>query len=186
MRIPKASAFIASNLISFTVSLFVSWISFSAFSYTFRRPVHIWHMARYSGSSLHSNSPFAYHRRIVADFAYHVYPIAIPLPLLIIFCKVKCHTKGIAKERQIWGPVVSPTTGAMTQGNIFQEAPLASKNIGTNFPFQENTKVLLHLNSTSDVLYRSFLMLVFCFCPISYGYDHGTQQRNCKSSALSR
>lgn len=145
MRIPKASAFIASNLISFTVSLFVSWISFSALATL-------------------SDDPFIYGTwpdiveavsiqtalsltigEIVADFAYHVYPIAMLSALLIIFCKVKCHTKGIAKERQIWVQWYHQQQDAMTQGNIFQEAPLASKNIGTNSHFRKIQRVLLRL-----------------------------------------
>ena len=170
MRIPKTSPFITSNLISFTVSSFVSLISFSALATLSDDPFIYGTWPDIVEAASIQTALSLTIGAIVADFAYHGYPIAILSALLIIFYKVRCHTKGIAKERQIWVQWYHQQQDAMTQGNIFQETPLASKNIATNSYFRKIHRGLLRLIRPliSFILHFSCWFSVFALLVKSY------------------
>ena len=143
MRIPKTFAFIVSNLISFTVSLFVCWISFSALATLSDDPFiyGTWPDVVAAASIQRAFSLII--GEIVADFSYEVYRIVIPCSLLISLWGARGYVKGIAKERQIWVQWYRRQQDAITQGNILEESPPASENMRTNSYFREAQSVLL-------------------------------------------
>lgn len=145
MRIPKTFAFTVSNLISFTVSLFVSWISFSALATLSDDPFVYGTWPDVIAAASVWTGLVLIIGEIVADFAYEVYPIAIFSALLISFCKVQGHLKGIIKERQIWVQWYHRQRDSIIQGNIFQEMPFVSENIGSTSYFKKAQRILFRL-----------------------------------------
>ena len=102
MGIPKTLLRMVSNLITFTVSLFVSWISFSAFVTLSDDPFiyGTWPDVVAAASLQRALSLII--GEIVSDFLYEAYWIAVPCALIISWRAARGFLKGSAKERQIW------------------------------------------------------------------------------------
>lgn len=145
MRISKMFAFTVPNLISFPVSLFVSWISFSALTTLSDDPFIYGTWPDIVEAASIQTTLSLIIGEIVADFVYEAYWIAIPSALLISFWRARSHVKGIAKERQIWMPWYHQQQNAIAQGNTLEEPPTVSENIRTNSYFKKTQSVLLRL-----------------------------------------
>ena len=135
MKIPKTFVFMVFNPIAFAVSLFVSWVSFSALITLADDPFIYGTWPGVVAAASIRTALSLIIGDIVADFAYEVYWIAIPCALLISFRRARGHLKGITKERQVWIQWYHQQQEAITQGNIFEEIP----------PFREAQSVLLRL-----------------------------------------
>ena len=145
MGIPKTFLFMVSNLITFTVSLFVSWISFSVLATLSDDPFiyGTWPDVVAAASLQRALSLII--GEIVSDFLYEAYWIAIPGALIISWRGARGYLKGIAKEHQVWTFWYRQQENAITEGNMLEESPLASENMGTDSYFRRIQSLLLHL-----------------------------------------
>ena len=144
MRMPKTLLFMVLNPIPFIVPLFVSWISFSALATLSDDPFIYGTWPDIVEAASIRTAVALIIGEIIDDFASELYWIAIPAALLISFWSAISHTKGIAKERQLWMPWYQQQN-AIAQGNTLEELPTASENIGTNAYFRNTQSVLSRL-----------------------------------------
>lgn len=145
MKIPKTLAFIVSNPLTFIVPLLVSWILFSAL-HTLSDDPFIYGVLPDVVTAPSIRTALALIiGEIIDDFAVEVYRIAIPCALIISSLEASNYVKGIAKERQVWIPWYHQQQNAIAQGNILEEPPTASENIGTNSYFKKVQSVRLRL-----------------------------------------
>ena len=145
MKISKTLSFMVLNPITFIVSLFVSWISFSALATLSDDPFiyGTWPDVVAAASIQRAISLII--EEIVGDFAYEGYKIAVPCAFIISWRAASGHLKGIAKERQIWIPWYRQQENAITDGGTLAESPLSSKHKRINAYFANIPSILLYM-----------------------------------------
>ena len=145
MKPPKILVLIVSKPITFIVSLFVSWISFSALATLSDDPFIYGTWPNIVAAASIQRAISLIIGEIVGDFAYEGYKIAVPCAFIISWRAARGHLKGIAKERQIWIPWYHQQEKAITEGRTLEESPLSSKHKRTNAYFVNMRSILLYL-----------------------------------------
>ncbi len=145
MKIPKTLFFMVLNPMTFIVSLFVSWISFSALATLSDDPFIYGTWPDVVAATSIQRAILLIIGEIVRDFAYEGYKIAVPCAFIISWSAAWGHLKGIAKERQIWIPWYHQQENAITAGGTLAESPLSSKHKQTNAYFANIRSILLYL-----------------------------------------
>lgn len=144
MKIPKTLVFIVSNLPTLIVSLFISWISFSALATLSDDPFIYGTWPDVVAGSIQRGIALII-GEIVRDFTFEVYRIAVPCAFIITGSAVWGHLKGTAKERQMWIPWYHQQENAITEGNMLEVSPLASEHKQTDAYFRNTQNILSHL-----------------------------------------
>ena len=145
MKVPKTLLFMVLNPITFIVSLFVSWISFSALATLSDDPFIYGTWPDIVAAASIQRAISLIIGEIVGDFAYEGYKIAVPCAFIISWRAAWGYLKGIAKERQIWIPWYRQQENAITAGGALAESPLSSKPKRTNAYFANIRSILLYL-----------------------------------------
>lgn len=137
-------------MITFMVSLCVSWISFSALATLSDDPFiyGTWPDVVASGSIQIAVSLIL--GEIIDDFAYEVYWIALPCALCISFWRAGCYVRGFTKEEQSWTQWYLRQQETITQGNTLEELSTS-----------ESMRTLPSVREAQSVLSRPIQHLMF-------------------------
>ncbi len=145
MQIPKTLAFIVSNLPAFIVSLFISWVSFSALATLSDDPFIYGTWPDVVAAASIQKALALIIGEIVRDFTYEGYKIAVPCAFIISWRAARGYLKGNTKERQMWIPWYRQQEKAIAEGNMLEASPLASEHKRTDAYFRSTQSILSHL-----------------------------------------
>ncbi|MYC77173.1 hypothetical protein F4X10_15525 [Candidatus Poribacteria bacterium] len=160
MKIPKTLLFRVLNpitfMITFMVSLCVSWISFSALATLSDDPFIYGTLPDIIEAASILTAFTLIIGDIVADFAYEVYWIALPCALFISFWRAGCYVRGFTKENQSWTQWYLRQQETITQGNTLEELSAS-----------ESMRTLRSVREAQSILLRPIQRLMFFVCHFS-------------------